>query len=77
MRTGNHATSQAAFDLLIHPQLEVLVAETPEAAIVEEGLAFDRCDAILGPPHRVLLESLTPAGIVTDSVERAAAVARR
>lgn len=77
VRSGNHATSRSAYDLLLHPQIEAMVAETPESAIVEEGLAFDRCDAILGPPHRVLLESLTPAGVVTDSVERALAIARR
>jgi len=66
-RAGDCASSQAAADLLLHPMIEAAVFETPDAAILGEGLAFDRCDVaiVTGPPSAataVLLATIAPTG---------------
>ena len=73
IRRGNCATSACAADLLMHPLVQVAVCETPDSAIVEEGLAFDRCNVIVGEPPLVLRESLVDGGLLTASVAEAVA----
>lgn len=75
-RHGNCATSQAASDLLLHPLVQAAVFETPDAAILDEGLAFEYCDvAVITGPHtpatRILLATLAPTGAVTQTAAEA------
>jgi len=72
-RAGN--TSKHAADLLMHPLLEAAVAETPDEAILNEGLAFEECRlAILTEcmdqdptARRVLVESVREGGALIVS----------
>jgi cyanophycin synthetase len=67
-RAGN--TSRHAADLLLHPLLEAAVMETPDEAILNEGLGFEECHlAILTggmeqslAAQRVLDESVAEGG---------------
>ena len=75
-RAGCCATSQAAADLLLHPMIQAAVFETPGDAILNEGLAFDRCDVavITGPATAatpVLLATLAPNGAVVQTAAEA------
>jgi cyanophycin synthetase len=69
-RPGNWATSRGAADLLMHPLLEVAVVETPDTAIDEEGLGFDRCDVAVftggvSAAAGVLASCARPGGAIT------------
>jgi cyanophycin synthetase len=72
-RAGN--TSRHAADLLLHPLLESAVMETPDEAILNEGLGFEECRlAILTggmeqslAAQRVLVESVADDGALIVS----------
>jgi cyanophycin synthetase len=72
-RAGN--TSRHAADLLLHPLLEAAVAETPDEAILNEGLGFEECrvgilaDCAEQNPaaQRVLVESVAEDGTLIVS----------
>jgi cyanophycin synthetase len=75
-RAGDCASSQAAADLLLHPMIQAAVFETPDAAILTEGLAFDHCDVaiVTGPQSAataVLLATLAPTGKIVETAAEA------
>ncbi|MBL0157385.1 MAG: hypothetical protein IPP47_09850 [Bryobacterales bacterium] len=75
-RAGDCASSQAAADLLLHPMIQAAVFETPDAAILGEGIAFDRCDVaiVTSPPSdatAVLLAAIAPTGKIVETAAEA------
>ena len=68
-------TSRHAADLLMHPLLEAAVVETPDEAVLSEGLGFEECRvAILAESasdslaaRRVLAESVSEGGALIVS----------
>ncbi len=77
--SGN--TSRHAAELLMHPLLEAAVVETPDEAILNEGLGFEECQvAILADctdqdlaAKRVLVESVSERGALIVSADLSSA----
>jgi cyanophycin synthetase len=74
-RSGNCATARHAADLLLHPLLDAAVVEVRLDSIREEGLGFDRCDALVlasleeDAAHQALRSTLPPGGALAASLE--------